>query len=157
MPRPGRPPEAEFVTPGGKAEKGTWACTNNVNYANPLRLSAEGNRICLFHRSLGAIDPQNTNVVYLSTDADIATGKLLISTADGRRHHEIFRSETTDDGATWQWTPVTANSTMDNLRPLVPQWKDERTALVWMRGSYEANCGEWTSMVVATLLKPADF
>jgi len=109
------------------------------------------------YTGLGAIDPQNTNVVYLSSDADLRTGQPLVSAADGRRHHELFRGETKDGGATWQWTPVTANSTVDNLRPLVPIWKDARTALVWMRGTYKSNRGQWMTKVVATLLMPGDF
>ena len=75
-----------------------------------------------------------------------------MSAADGKRHYELFRGETADGGATWKWSPITANSTMDNLRPIVPKWDDTRTALVWMRGSYRANHGEWTTAVVATLL-----
>jgi hypothetical protein len=27
---------------------------------------------------------------------------------------------------------------MDNLRPTVPVWDDEHTALVWMRGAYRS-------------------
>ena len=46
---------------------------------------------------------------------------------------------------------------MDNLRPLVPVWRDKRTVLVWMRGSYRNNHGEWTTQVVADLLTPKDF
>jgi hypothetical protein len=104
------------------------------------------------YTGLGAIDPQDTSIVYLSSDAGLLTGKPLVSAADGKRHHEIFRGETKDGGATWKWSPITANSTMDNLRPLVPIWKDKRTVLVWMRGTYRANRGEWTTKVVATLL-----
>ena len=109
------------------------------------------------YTGLGAIDPQNTSILYLSSNADLTTGQPLISTADNKRHHEIFRGETQDGGATWKWTAITAHSTVDNLRPLVPVWKDERTAVVWMRGTYQANRGEWTTKVVATLLKPSDF
>ena len=105
------------------------------------------------YTGLGAIDPQDTSVIYLSSDADLTTGEPLISSADGKRHHELFRGKTKDGGATWAWTPITANSTMDNLRPLVPIWKDKRTALVWMRGTYRANRGEWTTKVVTTLLE----
>ena len=111
------------------------------------------------YTGLGAIDPQNTSVVYLSTDADPTTGLPLISAADGQRHHEIFRGDTRDDGSTWRWTAITANSTADNLRPLAPIWKNPRTALVWMRGKYLKNRGEWTTKVVASLLpenKPDD-
>lgn len=109
------------------------------------------------YTGLGAIDPQNTRVVYLSSDAEPKTGRPLISAADGERHHEIFRGETRDGGATWQWAPITANSTMDNLRPVVPVWNDPRTVLVWMRGTYRNNRGEWTTKVVATVLKRSDF
>jgi hypothetical protein len=109
------------------------------------------------YTGLGAIDPQHTSVVYLSSDAEPNTGRPLISAADGERHHEIFRGETRDGGATWRWTPITANSTVDNLRPIVPVWNDSRTILVWMRGTYRNNRGEWTTKVVATVLKRSDF
>jgi hypothetical protein len=111
------------------------------------------------YTGLGAIDPQNVNVVYISTDADPVTGRPLISRAVYRRHHEIFRGVTGDRGKTWQWTPVTANSPTDNLRPLVPVWPDAegRTLLVWMRGAYQVNRGEWSTAVAATMLGPADF
>jgi hypothetical protein len=40
------------------------------------------------------------------------------------------------------------------MRPLVPRWDDERTALVWMRGTYLQNRGEWTTAVMGMLLDP---
>jgi hypothetical protein len=43
---------------------------------------------------------------------------------------------------------------VDNLRPIVPPWHDARTVLVWMRGTYRNNRGEWTTAVVATILPP---
>ena len=76
----------------------------------------------------------------------------LVSRADGQRHRELYRGTTADFGATWQWEPITANSDADNLRPIVPKWTDPRTALVWMRGTYKNNHGEWTTKVVATIL-----
>lgn len=107
------------------------------------------------YTGLAAIDPRNTNVIYISTDADPQSGEPLVSTADSQRHRELFRGTTADGGATWQWTPITANSTVDNLRPIVPKWDDARTALVWMRGTYRHNHGEWTTAVVALIL-PAE-
>lgn len=106
------------------------------------------------YTGLGAIDPQNPNVVYISTDADPATGKPLISKASYRRFHELFRGETVDRGATWKWTAITSNSSLDNLRPLVPVWPDanDRTIVVWMRGGYRVNRGEWNTQVAATIL-----
>jgi hypothetical protein len=107
------------------------------------------------YSGLVALDPQNPGVVYISTDADPLTGKPLVSAADGRRHYELFGGETRDGGAHWRWQPITANSTVDNLRPLVPKWRDPRTALLWMRGpSYTHNHGEWTTAVVALILPP---
>ena len=103
------------------------------------------------YTGLAAIDPQDTNVIYISTDAHPQTGEPLVSSADGQRHRELFRGTSGDGGATWQWTPITANSTVDNLRPIVPKWNDPRTALLWLRGSYSANHGEWTTAVVALI------
>jgi hypothetical protein len=104
------------------------------------------------YTGLGAIDPRDPDVVFISTDADPTTGRPLISAADGKRHHEIFRGASGDGGRTWAWESVTANSTADNLRPLVPKWDDARTALVWMRGGYANNRGAWTTAVVALVL-----
>ena len=63
-----------------------------------------------------------------------ATGAPLVSDRDGRPHHELFDGRTTDGGATWSWTPVTEHSTVDNLRPIIPRWPGDRTALLWLRG-----------------------
>jgi hypothetical protein len=106
------------------------------------------------YTGLAALDPNDPNVIYISTDADPVTGKPLVSTADSQRHHEIFRGTTRDGGTKWTWEPITAHSSADNLRPLVPKWKDSRTALVWMRGKYEKNRGKWTTAVVAMILPP---
>lgn len=107
------------------------------------------------YTGLAALDPKDRNAVYISTDAHPVTGAPLISRADGRRHRELFRGTSKDDGASWTWEALTAHSSADNLRPLVPKWNDPRTALVWMRGTYVNNRGEWDTAVVATILPPA--
>jgi hypothetical protein len=104
------------------------------------------------YTGLVALDPNDRNVLYISTDAHPKTGEPLVSSANNQRHHEIFRGTTADGGATWQWEPITANSTMDNLRPIIPKWNDRRTALVWMRGTYRANRGDWTTKVAGLIL-----
>ncbi|MBU6398987.1 MAG: BNR-4 repeat-containing protein [Verrucomicrobia bacterium] len=104
------------------------------------------------YTGLGAIDPQDPRVIYISTDREPRTGEPLISRADGQCHHEIFRGRTRDGGQTWDWLPITANSTTENLRPIMPVWKDRRALLLWMRGGYWNNRGEWTTKVVATML-----
>jgi hypothetical protein len=63
------------------------------------------------------------------------TGEPLVSVADDIRHHEIWRGDTDDRGATWSFTPVTTDSTADNLRPMMPEGADE-PILVWLRGNY---------------------
>ncbi|MFO0887761.1 MAG: BNR-4 repeat-containing protein [Isosphaeraceae bacterium] len=104
------------------------------------------------YTGLAAFDRNDLDVVYISTDADPATGQALVSKVDGRRHRELFRGKTKDPGDTWHWEPITTNSTVDNIRPIVPAWDDSRTVLVWMRGGYRSNRGEWTTAVVATVL-----
>ena len=103
------------------------------------------------YSGLATIDPQDTRVVYISTSSDPVRGHALISGSDGERHHELFRGVTDDLGETWEWEAITRDSDCDNLRPLVPRWDDERTALVWMRGTYEYNSGKWSSAVVAMI------
>lgn len=88
------------------------------------------------YTGLAALDPDNPNVVYISTDVHPETNEPLISSADDERHYEIFRGETEDRGETWQWTPVTKNSEQDQLRPIIPKWNRNYTAVLWLRGTY---------------------
>jgi len=87
------------------------------------------------YTGLVALIPNEPDVVYIATDVHPATGDPLISTADGKRHYEIFRGTTTDTGTTWQWNPITENSAHDNIRPVIPLWNNG-TILLWMRGTY---------------------
>jgi hypothetical protein len=86
------------------------------------------------YTGLIALDPNDPDVVFISTDANPVTGEPLISEADGERHYEIYRGETTDGGVTWEWSALTENSPADNLRPLVPSWEDG-TIVSWLRGT----------------------
>lgn len=83
---------------------------------------------------LAALDPQDVSVVYISTNADPVTGVPLVSRADRKRHWEIFRGVTADGGATWAWTAITRDSTVDNLRPVVPVTAGRPSPVVWLRG-----------------------
>jgi BNR repeat-containing family member len=104
------------------------------------------------YTGLAAIDPQDTSRVVISTDTDPTTGAPLISRADGLRHRELFLGTTPDGGATWNWTPLTQDSTGDHLRPIIPIWDDPRMALVWMKGRYDHNQGPWNTKVMAATL-----
>lgn len=87
------------------------------------------------YSGLVAIVPHQPERVYISTNSDPVSGRPLVSTTDGRRHHEIFSGLTADGGATWTWTAVTSNSTADNLRPIVPMGDRLGTVVLWLRGT----------------------
>ncbi len=122
---------------------------NEIAYAGTRLYPSEDD-----YTGLAALDPKDANTIYISTDADPVSGQPLVSAADNRRHRELFRGTTTDRGASWKWEPITANSAMDNIRPIIPHWDDARTVLLWMRGTYRANHGEWTTKVVGLILPP---
>ena len=79
------------------------------------------------------LHPDEEDKVFISTNVDPATGRKLAS-----GHYEIFRGVTRGGGLEFTWTPVTQNSTSDNLRPIVPKWARGKTALLWLRGRYVA-------------------
>lgn len=81
------------------------------------------------YTGLVAIDPNDANRVYISSTVDPRDDK----TTD---HYEIYEGVTADDGVSWDWSAITENSTMDNIRPIVPEWDDENTAVLWLRGEY---------------------
>lgn len=90
------------------------------------------------YSGLAALDPDDPDVVYISTDADPVTESPLISEADHVRHYEIFRGKTSDSGKTWIWKPLTENSMQDNVRPIMPKGNRKYKALLWLRGSIKS-------------------
>lgn len=90
------------------------------------------------YSGLATIEPDDPNIVYISTNSDPETGSPLISSADGKRHYELFRGETQNIGASWSWAPITRNSTLDNLRPIRPPADGRDRVLLWLRGTYRA-------------------
>lgn len=88
------------------------------------------------YTGLLAIDPNAPNVVYVSSDVHPRTGLPLVSDADDQRHYEIFKGVTENGGASWRWTAVTANSNVDNLRPVIPKGGTNRRVVLWQRGNY---------------------
>jgi len=85
-----------------------------------------------------ALVPGDPTTVFLSTNADPATGQPLVSSADGRRHWEIFRGEKRASDGRWRFAPLTADSTLDNLRPVVPVTPGREPIVLWVRGVYRA-------------------
>lgn len=121
--------------------------THFLGYAGSSLYSSERD-----YTGLVAIDPDDANTVYLSSEVHPATKAQLLG-PDGQRHYEIFRGVTSDKGSSWEWTPLTYNSTQDNLRPIVPKWDTNNTAVLWMRGKYTSYTNYDTDVVV--LVNPA--
>src|SRR5690606_26679773 len=94
----------------------------------------------------GTLDPRDPNILYISTTIDPRDDAPLA-------HYEIFKGVTGDGGATWTWMPVTENSTVDNLRPIVPPSDGPENALLWYRGVY-STYANFNVEVVALILPP---
>jgi hypothetical protein len=147
---------ARWRRPGGRDHRYCFARWDGTRW-HVHEMAHGGSRLYAgedHYTGLVALHPTRPDVVYISTNADPVTGRPLVSRTDRRRHHEVFRGRTPDGGRSWTWTPITADSTADNLRPIVPRWDDPRTPLVWMRGRYTRNRGAWTTAVVAAMLPP---
>jgi hypothetical protein len=78
-----------------------------------------------------ALDPDDPHVIYVSTPFDPRNDTTNVG------QHEIWKGVTCNDGASFTWTPITMNSAVDNLRPVVPKWDTRNTALLWFRGTYQ--------------------
>jgi hypothetical protein len=85
------------------------------------------------YTGLIALDPYDTDSVFISTNADPVTGLPLKSAADGQRHWEIYRARKPVLGK-WSWIPVTKDSTRDNLRPVVASGDRNPRVVLWLAG-----------------------
>jgi hypothetical protein len=86
------------------------------------------------------LDPEDPRVVYISTNAadPFALGDINAVPLRNNERYEIYRGFTSDGGLTFTWTPVTENSTGDNLRPIVPPGHGHSEFLVWFHGTYSS-------------------
>ena len=145
----GRPHAVFSVSTSASARAslgGTSARTNDYWYAwfdgaawSSHFLAHAGNALYRnepYYTGLVTLDTSDPRRVVVSTDVDPETGEPLVSSADGKQHHELFEGITADGGSTWQWQSITVDSTMDNLRPIIPISVGDHSALVWLRGSY---------------------
>ncbi|GIE97682.1 BNR-4 repeat-containing protein [Paractinoplanes rishiriensis] len=108
------------------APGGTWQVTQLAKAGHGLLPHEQD------YTGLAAIDPNNLNIVYVSTPLDPRDDTPL-------RHHEIFQGRTTDAGKSWTWTPITENSGADNFRPIVAPGAADLSPLLWFRGSMTAS------------------
>jgi len=96
------------------------------------------------YTGLAALNPSDPNVVYVSTTVDPRNDSPL-------DFHEIFQGKTTDGGGTWSWSPITQNSTVDNLRPLMVAWDSDSSLLAWFRGTMSRS-QDYDTAIVGTLI-----
>ena len=61
------------------------------------------------YTGLSALDPDDPHIIYVSTTVDPRDDKTTTP------KHEIYEGVTCDNGATWNWAPLTQNSSVDNL------------------------------------------
>jgi hypothetical protein len=81
------------------------------------------------YEGMGCIHPDDANLIYVSTNFDPVTDVNV-------GHREIFKGVTYDNGLTWNWTQITFDSTVDNIRPAIPPWNANNTAVFWERGDF---------------------
>lgn len=79
---------------------------------------------------LGALHPDNPNIIFISTNVDPRDDTTILP------KHELFEGVTCNGGTTWSWAPLTQDSKLDNLRPIVPKWDSNHTLLLWLSGNY---------------------
>jgi hypothetical protein len=93
---------------------------------------------------IGCIHPNDANLIYVSTPYDPRNNTALAK-------REIFKGVTPDSGLTWNWTQITFDSKVDNIRPAIPRWDANNTAVFWTRGSYPGQ--ESYNMVVVGMVE----
>ena len=103
-----------------------WVC-NEIAFAGHRLYSGEDD-----YTGLISIDPSDLKTVYLSANVDPKSGELLINKKQENRY-EIFKG-TTVNYTEWLWEPVTQNSFLDNIRPMVCCSEKRDKAVLWLRG-----------------------
>ncbi|MCK5795478.1 MAG: BNR-4 repeat-containing protein, partial [Anaerolineales bacterium] len=108
-------------------KKRKWL-VNEVGFAGPHLYVPEN------HYAGGiCIDPDDLNVVWLSSTLHPATGEH-----NGTGRYQIYKGVTPDQGQTWSFEQITFDVKRDNLRPVVPRNRPEdmNECVVWFRGHY---------------------
>ncbi|MGN6436038.1 MAG: BNR-4 repeat-containing protein [Agriterribacter sp.] len=87
------------------------------------------------------LDPQNPATVYFSHDINGV--------------FELSKATTNDIGKTWKITPITRNSKLNNVRPVIPGYKsrNDTTVLLWMRFRKYVHFTDYDSDIVYQVLK----
>lgn len=130
----GQPGDADHRLFYARFDGSEWHASDIARMGGPLHHGEED------YTGLGTIHPNHPGMVVISTPFDPRDERLL-------PRHEIFKGVSPDQGATWQWMPITWGSTVDNLRPAIPSWDADHTAVIWLRGHYLNQCDYDQSLV----------
>jgi hypothetical protein len=79
-----------------------------------------------------ALVPGDPSTIYVSTPYDPRDPAGATFTTS----YEIYKGVTGDGGVNWNWTAITENSVVDNLRPIVPDPHGGDPTVLWFRGTY---------------------
>ncbi|WP_082215207.1 BNR-4 repeat-containing protein [Dyadobacter psychrophilus] len=82
------------------------------------------------------IDPLEPSIVYFSHEVNNV--------------FEISKGETKDLGKTWKITPVTRDSKLDNVRPVIPRYKKkgDKNILLWMQNHKYVHYTDYDTRIV---------
>lgn len=97
------------------------------------------------YTGLATLDPNTPASVVISTPIDPRDDTEL-------DYYELFATTVSNNGSLGEWTSLTPDPASDNLRPLLPSWDDNYSALIWMRGEY-TNYTQWETEVVGQATK----
>lgn len=89
---------------------------------------------------LGCLSPNDPDTIFISTSFDPTQVRpgAPDNALPSSRCREIWKGVTHNHGATFTWTPVTQNSTHDNLRPIVTAAGNGNNVLLWFRATYSS-------------------
>ena len=119
---------------GCRAARAAWICGITTRGSDANGVAPRGDRATPARGCTRAKTTTPASARWIRTTPTSSTsrptpirsrGTPLVSSADGKRHYELFRGERGANGK-WTLTPFTRNSTFDNLRPVIPKWNDRR-------------------------------
>lgn len=86
------------------------------------------------------IDPIDPSIVYFSHEINDV--------------FEISKAQTSDKGKTWKTTPITRNSQLDNVRPVIPRYKKkgDKNVLLWMQNRKYIHYTDYDSSILYQVL-----
>lgn len=122
-------------------DKGKWHDHHLIDSGGWFPHTPEGGKEREENYSGGlTLDPVNPSVVYFSHEVN--------------QVFEISRGETQDFGKTWKFTPITQNSKLDNVRPIVPRYKKkgETNVVLWMQNRSYVHYTEYDSSILYRIL-----